>query len=80
MRPVARRHILIADDMQLNRELIHRIADYMVTEVQDGIQGISECTAQKFHLIFMAIEMLLFDGVMATRMLRLNGSSTPQHP
>lgn len=83
MRPVARRHILMADDMQPNRELIQRIlkaTSPTVTEVENGSQAISQCGAQKFHLIFMASETPALDGVMATRRLRLNVSTTPQHP
>lgn len=77
--PVEQRNILVADDMPANRELMRTIlesAGHAVTEVANGTQAITQCTVQKFDLIFMDIDMPGIDGVMATHLLR---SQSPEN-
>lgn len=66
-------HILVAEDVMLNQEIIRRMLVGMgheVTLVENGQEAVNVCTADRFDLVLMDLQMPVLDGVAATRMIR----------
>ena len=68
--------ILLAEDNELNREIVTAIledAGVEVTSVKDGIEAVEAAAASvpgQYDLILMDIQMPLMDGYTATREIR----------
>ncbi|MDO9402503.1 MAG: ATP-binding protein [Polaromonas sp.] len=75
--------ILVADDMEPNRQLLRLMLEPMghsVIEAVNGMEVMTLCQQQHFNLILMDIDMPGIDGLMATRLVRTHcrlNSSTP---
>ncbi|MBH9551974.1 PAS domain-containing hybrid sensor histidine kinase/response regulator [Inhella gelatinilytica] len=67
------RHILLVDDMEINREIAHDLlieAGLRVTTAEDGEQALELCRHQAFDLILMDMRMPKLGGIEATKMIR----------
>lgn len=67
--------ILIADDVELNRELLNTFLkeyrnDITVVEAQNGVEAIDRAEEQKPDLILMDMSMPMMDGVKASQYLK----------
>jgi CheY-like chemotaxis protein/nitrogen-specific signal transduction histidine kinase len=70
--PVSR-HILVADDREMNQTIIRRMlesAGHHVTLVGTGRGALAALDSGSFDLVLMAMEMLEMDGISATRVIR----------
>jgi signal transduction histidine kinase/CheY-like chemotaxis protein len=69
------RHILLAEDVELNREIVVTVLEplgLVITEVENGQQAFDLFTKEPemFDLIFMDIHMPGVDGYQASRLIR----------
>jgi CheY-like chemotaxis protein/HPt (histidine-containing phosphotransfer) domain-containing protein len=65
--------ILVADDNEINRELVQRIlekAGYRVDMVDNGRRAVEFASQTQYDLILMDIQMPLMDGYEATKIIR----------
>jgi CheY-like chemotaxis protein len=72
-RPREALNILVADDNEINRELIQRIlekAGYRVDTVDNGRRAVEFSNQTQYDLILMDIQMPLMDGYEATKAIR----------
>ncbi|MCM0082843.1 response regulator [Geomonas sp. Red32] len=72
--------VLVADDVDINREIVRVIVErqgHRVTEVCDGQQAVDACRARSFDIVFMDMQMPVLDGYGAIRALRSLGVKTP---
>jgi signal transduction histidine kinase/DNA-binding response OmpR family regulator len=67
--------VLLADDNEINREVaveLMRAAGLEVEVAEDGQVAVEKVTTGGFDLVLMDVQMLVVDGLSATRMLRGN--------
>ena len=66
-------HILVAEDVLLNQEVIRRMLGAMghdVTTVDNGQEAVNACKELEYDLILMDLQMPELDGISAARMIR----------
>lgn len=83
VQPAFGKSILIAEDNQINRDILRELleaAGHRVTEAADGQQAINYATHEKFDLILMDISMPKADGTTATREIRASKTGSFQTP
>jgi len=69
-----RRHVLIADDMDDNRNLLHEFLSqlgFACSEARDGREALKVAQRIKPDLVIMDLKMPVMDGCEATRMMRI---------
>lgn len=77
---LASKSILVVDDVEENRLLIHRILSKKgakLTLATNGEEGLSKALTENYDLILMDIQMPIMDGYTATRRLRQAGYHKP---
>ncbi len=68
--------VLIAEDVDVNRELVRLILEgqgYQVDEVEDGERALEAIKAVAYDVVLMDMQMPVMDGIEATRALRAMG-------
>jgi CheY-like chemotaxis protein len=68
--------VLVAEDVDVNRELIRLVLEaqgYQVDEVQDGERALEAIKAVAYDVVLMDMQMPVMDGLEATRALRAMG-------
>jgi signal transduction histidine kinase/DNA-binding NarL/FixJ family response regulator len=68
-----RARILLAEDVEINREIataVLRGAGHEVDSVSDGAEAISAVQSKRYDLVIMDVQMPTMDGVTATRHIR----------
>lgn len=72
---INKKHILVAEDFQLNREVIRLIlleTNYIPTFAENGVIAFKEYknTPDKYELVVMDVSMPIMDGLASTRAIR----------
>lgn len=75
--------ILIAEDSEVNRFLIHaylKQTEHVLTFVENGEAAVEAASKEKFDVILMDMQMPILDGYDATRQIRRHEQATGQTP
>jgi CheY-like chemotaxis protein len=70
---ITTKKILLAEDNDINRmiaSIVLKSYGYLITEVLDGKEAVSELSKQSFDLVLMDLQMPFMDGLEATRIIR----------
>jgi CheY-like chemotaxis protein len=76
-------HILIADDVPVNRELVRAMLEPMghtFEEAEDGTDAVRAAMQRSFDLILMDMQMPGMDGMAATRAIRASSKLNKYTP
>jgi PAS domain S-box-containing protein len=76
-------HILIVDDVAVNRELVRTMLKqqgHSFEEAEDGATAVRAAMDQHFDLILMDMQMPLMDGLSATRAIRASPNPNMRTP
>lgn len=66
-------NILLVDDSEENKSLIRgylKNTEHKIIEASNGLEAIEYFKRNKFHLIFMDVQMPILDGYSATKKIR----------
>ena len=74
-------HILIADDNELNREVLKALLEplelEMIDEAENGAQAVEMAAHNSYNIIFMDSHMPVMSGSEAARKIRSTGNTVP---
>jgi len=77
-----RLHILVAEDNEVNQELMHHVLTrngHSVTLATDGNQALAALKCNSYDLILMDVQMPRLDGIQTTAAIRAGESNTANH-
>lgn len=72
-RPIPRRRLLLAEDVDLNRDIIRTMLErdgHEVVVAADGLEAVNLASQSHFDMVLMDIHMPVMDGLEATRLIR----------
>ncbi|MDR1048656.1 MAG: response regulator, partial [Synergistaceae bacterium] len=74
------KHILLAEDIEINREIVHSVLGEMGVRVEDAEDGqaaveMFEAAPERYDAVLMDIQMPRMDGYTATGLIRGSGHS-----
>lgn len=74
------KHILVAEDDQLNFEYISVLLEptnVYITRTVNGSETVRACQSEKYDLILMDIQLPVLNGLQATKLIRESGINIP---
>ncbi len=78
--PHRKLHVLVVDDIELNRQItgdLLLVDGHQVVLVDSGSQALDKLSQQQFDVVLMDVHMPDMDGIGATRQLRTSDDVTP---
>lgn len=81
--PLTSKQILVIEDNEINRLVVREMLEkdgHIVTETNDGDDGVAISQAKAFDLILMDISMPRLDGVEATKLIRNSHGPSARTP